>query len=246
MTRLLSRLVPLLALALVTAVAGRAVPLKINVTPAGATIVNEAGQRVPAPATIELKRRDTPYIFTIEKAGFQTETTSWNTRDKIREVTVTLAPLTADKEVSIKTGPEGANVTIDGKPAGTTPFAKVVTFTRDNKNAPWKPLAVTVAKADHQSESFSLPYDNPTVVLVLGQLRKDRVFNVDAKAPDGAAIAATLALGDRELGPAPQKFMVTFSRADKSKPWPTFGLSAEIPTIYQPASVILTHDHKET
>jgi hypothetical protein len=245
MTRLLSRLVPLVALVLVAAVAGRAVPLKINVTPAGATITNEAGQRLPAPATVELKRRDTPYTFTIEKPGFQTETASWNTRDKIREITVTLAPLTAEKEISIKTGPEGASVTIDGKPAGTTPLAKVATFTRDNKNSPWKPLAVTVAKADHQSESLNLPYDNPTAVLMLGQLRKDRVFVVDAKAPDGAAIAATLTLGDRELGPAPQKFMVTFSRADKTKPWPTFGLTAEIPTIYQPASVVLTHDHKD-
>jgi hypothetical protein len=245
MTRLPRRLVPYVVLALVTAVIGRPVPLKINATPAGAIVVTEAGQRLPAPATVELKRRDTPYVFTIEKPGFQTETTSWNTRDKIREISVTLAPLTADKEVSIRTSPDGAAITIDGKPAGTTPLTKSVTFTRDDKNSPWKPIAVSASKADYQSEGFSLPYENPTANIILAQLRKDRVFSVDVKAPDGAAIAATLTLGDRDLGPAPQKFMVTFSRADKTKPWPTFVLSAEIPTIYQPASVTLTNDYKD-
>lgn len=245
MTRPLRRFVPLVVLALFTAVVAQAVPLKINVNPAGATIINEVGQRLPAPSTIELKRRDTPYIFMIEKDGFQTETVSWNTRDKVREFTVTLAPLTAEKEVGIRTNPEGASVTIGGKAAGTTPFTKGVIFTREDKNSPWKPLAVSVAKADHQSESFTLPYDNPTANIILAQLRKDRVFNADAKAPDGSAIAATLTLGDKDLGTAPQKFMVTFSRADKTKPWPTFPLTAEIPTIYQPASVTLTHDAKD-
>ncbi len=245
MTRLPRRLVPYVVLAFVTVVTGRAVPLKINVTPAGATVITEAGQRLPSPAAVELKRRDTPYVFTIEKPGFQTETTSWNPRDKIREITVTLAPLTADKEVSIRTSPDGAAVTIDGQAAGVTPLAKSVTFTRDDKNSPWKPIAVSVSKTDHQSEGFSLPYDNPTANIVLAQLRKDRVFSVDVKAPDGAAIAATLTLGERELGLAPQKFMVTFSRADKTKPWPTFVLSAGIPTIYQPASVTLTQDYKD-
>ncbi|MBL9218451.1 MAG: PEGA domain-containing protein [Opitutaceae bacterium] len=245
MTRPLSRLVSLLVLALVTAVPVWAVPLKINVNPAGATIVTETGQRLPAPATVELKRRDTPYAFTIEKPGYQTETASWSTKEKVRELSVTLAPLTAEKEITIKSGPDGATVTIDGKPAGTTPLAKTATFTRENKHSPWKPLAVTVAKTDYQSESFNLAYDNPAASTVLGQLRKERVFSVDAKAGDGSAIAATLTLGDRELGTAPQKFPVVFSRPDKSKPWPTFVLTAEIPTIYQPATVTLTHDHKD-
>jgi Tol biopolymer transport system component len=245
MTRPPCRLVLYVVLALVTTVIARAVTLKINVTPAGATIVNEAGQRMPAPASVELKRRDNPYIFTIEKPGFQTETASWNTKEKVREISVTLAPLTADKDVSVRTNPDGASVTIDGKPAGVTPLAKSVTFARDTKDSPWKPIAVSVSKTDHQTEGFSLPYENPTANIMLAQLRKERVFSVDVKSPDGSAIAATLTLGERDLGPAPQKIMVTFTRADKTKPWPTFPLSAEIPTIYQPASVTLTHDYKD-
>ena len=245
MTRPLSRLVSLLALTLVTTVPTWAVPLKISVNPAGATIVTETGQRLPAPATIELKRRDTAYTFTIEKPGYQTETATWNTKEKIRELTIALAPLATEKEITIKTSPDGATVTIDGKPAGPTPLTRPATFTRDTKHSPWKPLAVTVAKTDYQSEAFNLAYDNPTASATLGQLRKERVFSVDAKAGEGSAIAATLTLGDRELGVAPQKFPVVFSRTDKTKPWPTFALTAEIPTIYQPATVTLTHDYKD-
>jgi hypothetical protein len=245
MTRPLSRLVSLLALTLVTTVPTWAVPLKISVNPAGATIVTETGQRLPAPATIELKRRDTAYTFTIEKPGYQTETATWNTKEKIRELTVTLAPLTTEKEITIKTSPDGATVTLDGKPAGPTPLTQRATFTRDTKHSPWKPLTVTVAKTDYQSETFNLAYDSPAATLTLGQLRKERVFSVDAKAGEGSAIAATLTLGDRELGAAPQKFPVVFSRTDKTKPWPTFALTAEIPTIYQPATVTLTHDYKD-
>ena len=245
MPRLPCRLVLYVVLAFLTATMARAVTLKINVTPAGATVLAEGGQRLPAPATFDLKRRDNLYVFTIEKPGFQTETATWNSRDKVREITVTLAPLTAEKEVSIRTNPDGAAVTIDGQAAGVTPLTKVVTFTRNDKNSPWKPDAVSVSKADHQTESFPLPYENPTANLILAQLRQDRVFNVDVKAPDGSAIAASLTLGDRALGAAPQKFMVTFARADKSKPWPTYTLSAEIPTIYQANSITLTHDAKD-
>jgi hypothetical protein len=246
MTRLFRRLAACSVLALVTTVPGLAVPLKINVTPAGATIVTEAGQRLPAPATIELKRRDNSYAFTIEKPGFQTETATWNTRDKVREISVTLSPLTAEKEVTVRSSPDGAAVTIDGKPVGPTPLAKIVTFTRDDKNAPWKPVQVSVAKTDYQTETFALPYDNPTANLTLGQLRKDRVFNVDVKSPDGSPLAANLALADREVGAAPQRFMVTFARPDKTKPWPTFALTAEIPTIYLPSTITLKHDEKDT
>ncbi|SDR88683.1 PD40 domain-containing protein [Opitutus sp. GAS368] len=246
MTRLLRRLASFLVLALATAIADAAVTLKINVSPAGATVVaTETGQRLPAPAAIELKRRDNNYTFTIEKPGFQTETVSWNTREKVREIFVTLSPLTAEKEISIKSGPDGASVAIDGKPAGTTPLVKTATFTRDTKTAPWKPLAITVTKPDYQSESFSLGYDNPSAALMLGQLRKERVFSVEVKAPDGSAIAAGLTLEGKELGAAPQKVSVVFSRADKTRPWPTFALTAEIPTIYQPAAVTLTHDYKD-
>ena len=239
------RLAQFLALVLATIVPGWAVQLKINAFPAGVTITSETGQRVSAPATVDLKRRDAAYTFTFEKPGYQTETASWNTKEKVREISITLEPLSTEKEITLKSGPDGATITIDGKPAGPTPFSKVVTFTRDHKNAPWKPLAITLAKPDYQTESFNLAYDSPSAVLMLGQLRKERVFSVDAKAGNGSPIQATLTLGDREVGIAPQKIPVVFTRADKAKPWPTFVLRAEIPTIYQPAAVTLTHDYND-
>lgn len=240
----LTRLVALPVLLLAAIAPAWGVPLKINVTPAGATVVSETGQRLPAPATFDLKRREQPYYFTVEKAGFQSESVSWSTRDRNREISVVLQPLQMEKQVTITSAPEGATVTIDGKAAGVTPLTAAATFFRDDKNAPWKPLAVGLAKPDYQAERISVPIDNPNPATVtLAQLRKERVFLVDTKAPDGSAIQATVTLDGKELGAAPQRVTVVFSRADKTRPWPTFPLAAEIPTIYQPASATLTHDH---
>jgi hypothetical protein len=242
MLRTLCRLFAILPLVLAAAAISRGVTLKINVSPAGATVTIDSGQILPAPATVEMKRRDEAYIFIVEKPGYQTETVSYFTKAKLKEISVTLEPLQTDREVTIKTGPDGAAVTIDGKPAGTTPLTKTATFFRDSKTSPWKPLAVTVAKTDYQGESFSLAYDSPAASLVLAQLRLERTFSVDTKSSDGSPIQATVSLDNRELGPAPQKIPVVFSRPDKTKPWPTFNLRAEIPTIYQPAQVTLTYD----
>ena len=224
------------------ATTGKAVPLIIKATPAGATVVIDTGQRLPAPATVELKRRDEPYVFTVEKPGYQSETVSYLTKSKLKEIAVVLEPLQMEKEVSVTTTPDGATVTIDGKNAGTTPLTKNATFSRDSKTSPWKPIAVSLAKTDYQSESFTLPFDNPTAVVTFSQLRKERVFAVTAKSSDGALIEAIVSLDGKELGAAPQKVTVVFSRSDKTKPWPTFNLSAEIPTIYLAQQVSLTHD----
>lgn len=245
MLRTLCRPTAILTLALAAAAPGWGVPLKVNVTPAGATVTIETGQRLPAPATFELKRRDEAYTFTVQKPGYQTETVSYFTKARLKEISVMLEPLSTEKEVTIRSNPDGAAVTIDGQPAGATPLTKAATFFRDTKTSPWKPLAVTLAKTDYQSESVVVPYDNPTASLILGQLRKERVFGVDAKAADGSPIQAVLTLENREIGAAPQKVSVVFTRADKSKPWPVFNLRAEIPTIYQPAQVTLTHEYKD-
>lgn len=233
-----------LVLGLVAAVSSPAIPLKINVNPAGATVVSEAGQRLPAPATFDLKRRDQPYVFRVEKPGFQAETVSWSTKEKVRELSVTLEPLQLDRPVTLKSTPDGATVTIDGKPAGTTPLTATATFYRDSKVSPWKPLTVAFAKADYQSETISVSFEQPTPPSVsLTQLRMERAFLVETKSSDGSAIPGVVTLDGREVGAAPQKLNLVFSRADKTKPWPTFKLDAEVPTIYQPASVVLTHDH---
>jgi PEGA domain/WD40-like Beta Propeller Repeat len=189
---------------------------------------------------VELKRRDEAYAFTVEKPGYETETVTYFTKAKLKEISVTLEPLTAEKSITVKTSPDGATVTIDGKPAGITPLTKVAVFSRDTKTSPWKPLAVSVARPDYQGESFSLPFDNPAASVTLAQLRLERTFSVETKAVDGSPIQAALTLDGRELGPAPQKVAVVFSRADKTKPWPVFNLRAEIPTIYHPAAATLT------
>jgi hypothetical protein len=243
MPRTLCRPALALALVLFAAVFAHGVPLKITVNPAGATIVTEAGQRLPAPATVELKRRDTPYSFTIEKEGFQSEVVSWSTKEKKREISVTLEPLQLQKEIVLRSTPEGAHVTIDGKPAGATPLTTTATFFRDDKNSPWKPLTVSFAKTDYQSETIRVPSDASSPPPVnLSQLRKERIFAMSAKATDGSPIQATLTVAGKEVGPAPSKVSLVFQRADKNKPWPTYPAQAEVPTIYSPQEIVLTHD----
>ncbi len=244
MPRLLPRLVLAVALSLLAALPVTARNLIVNVTPAGATVLNPmTGQRMPAPATIDLKSRDEPYVFVVEKPGYDTERVTYLYKDKKKEISVALEPLTLTRDVTIKSNPDGATVTIDGKNAGTTPFAKPVTFTRDDKNSPWKPLPVVVTKTNYQDESFRLTSDQPAPAAVtLSLLRIERTFLVNTRAGENTPIEAILTLGDKEVGPAPQKIPVVFTRTDKAKAWPTFALRAEIPTIYQAVTTTLAQD----
>jgi hypothetical protein len=182
-------------------------------------MVTIEGKSLPAPATFELKRRDEAYTIVAEKAGYQTETTTYSVKQKLKEITITLEPLQIQREAMIKSTPDGAIVTIDGKAAGTTPFTKPVTFTRPNKTSPWTPLSVTLAKPDYQSESFRLTQEalSPAPV-TLAQLRIERTFLISTKAGENSPIEAMLTIGDREVGLAPQKAPVVFTRADKPNP----------------------------
>jgi hypothetical protein len=244
MLRTLCRSTAILTLVLATSATSWGVTLKVNVSPAGATVTRtDTGARAPAPATLDLKRQDEPYTFVVEKPGYQTENVTYYTKEKKKEISVTLEPLQTDKEIIIKSTPDGAAVTIDGQAAGVTPLTKTATFFRDTKSSPWKPVTVTLAKTDYQGESFRVAYDTPAPAPVaLAQLRLERTFSVETKASDGSPIQAILTLENKELGAAPQKFPIVFSRADKTKPWPTFTLRAEVPTIYHVTQATLTYD----
>ena len=242
MTRHLARWFLVFAGILACHVTAHAVAFVVKSTPEGAMVTIE-GKTLPAPAKFDLKRRDEPYAVIVQKPGFQTETVSYTTKQRLKEITVALEPLTLERAVTIKSAPEGASVTIDGKAAGTTPFAKTVTFTRPDKNSAWLPLTVTLARTDYQSETFRLTEDKPAPAAVsLAQLRIERTFLVSAKTAENSPVEAVISLGDRELGVAPQKVPVVFTRADKTKPWPVFTIKGEIPTIYQPVEAELKHD----
>lgn len=233
-----------IALFLAAALTAPAVPIRIVATPAGATVMlQETEQRLPSPANFDVKRSDKPYTFTVELAGYQSESVTFSTKSKQKEIAVALEPLQLDREVVIKSTPEGAGVTIDGRPAGVTPLATKVTFHRETKTSPWKTQTVALAKADYQGESFRLAYEQPAPPTVaLSLLRFEKTFSIETKAPDGAAIEAMLTVNGQEKGSAPAKIPLVFTRAEKTKPWNTYALQAEIPTIYQPASATLTHD----
>ena len=227
------------------AATAHAVALVVRASPGGAMVTIES-QTLPAPATFDLKRREALYTITITKPGYQTETATFSTKQKVKEINVTLEPLSLEREVKITANVEGATVTIDGKAAGTTPLTKTITFTRPDKTAPWQPLFGTVAKTDYQTESFRVTDERPAPPqITLLPLRIERNFLVSAKTAENAPVEAVLTLGTRELGTAPQKVPVVFTRADKTKPWPTFVLKAEIPTLYQPVTITLAQDSFE-
>lgn len=242
MRRILPRCVFALGL-LVLSLPVDAAKLIINATPAGSLVTIE-GKSLPAPATFDLKSRpEQPYVIVVEKSGYQTESISYSTKQKLKELSVTLEPLQIPREVTIKANLDSATVTIDGKAAGTTPFTKVLTFTRPDKASRWSPQAVTVAKTDYQTESLTVTYEQPAPAPVtLAPLRIERTFLVATKTADNTPVEAGLTLNDKELGVSPLKVPVVFSRADKTKPWPTFALKAEIPSIYQPAVTTLAVD----
>ena len=229
-----------------------AAEFKINVvSPTGATVTLD-GQRQLAPATFkDISNRDQPYTFTVEKAGYQTETLSFTYREisdmkrSDRARTVTLEPLTMEKEITIKTSPDGATVIIDGKPTGSTPLSKTASFTRDSKTSPWKALAVSLTLKDYQGESLMLSESKPTADVGLSQLRLERTILIETKSGESSsiqAIQAMVSVDNREVGPAPQKLPLVFTRADKTKPWSSFVVRGEIPTIYQPVQVTINQD----
>lgn len=242
MTRSSVRVLFLLAGILVWQVPLHAVAFVVRASPEGAMVTIE-GKTLPAPATFDLKRRDEPYQVIVQKPGYQTETTTYFTKQKLKEISVTLEPLQVQREVTLTTNVPGATVTIGDRIFGTTPFTQTLTFARPAKDASWAPLTVTFSKPDYQSETIRVTYDKPAPPPVtLAQLRIERVFLVSAKTGENTPVEAQLTLGDRELGTAPQRVPVVFTRADKTKPWPVFTIKGEIPSIYQPAQATLTHD----
>src|SRR5437868_12069703 len=113
MTRLFARYaLAVLALCAFSASA-HAVTLIVRASPAGAMVTAD-GKTLAAPATFDFKRRDEAYVITVTKQGYQSETVSFSTKQKLKELSVTLEPLTLDRDVTIKSTPEGATVTIDG------------------------------------------------------------------------------------------------------------------------------------
>ncbi len=248
MFRSLLRTAAISTLALATATSWAA-EFKINVaTPTGATVTLD-GQRQLAPATFkDISNRDQAYNFIVEKAGYQPETVSYTYREisdmrrNARERTVTLEPLTMEKEITLKSSPDGATVTIDGRPAGLTPLSKTATFSRDSKTSPWKALAVSLTLKDFQGESLYLPETKQAADVVLSQIRLERTMLIETKSGDGSAIQAMVSVDNREVGPAPQKLPLVFTRADKTKPWTSYVVRAEIPTIYQPVQVTINQD----
>src|SRR5438105_14766354 len=115
MTRLLARYTLVVFVLCALSVPARAFTLLVRTSPDGATVTIE-GKTLPSPATFDLKRRDEPYVVAVQKAGYQSETYNYlYYPQKLKEISITLEPLSTQRDVTIKSIPEGATSTIDGK-----------------------------------------------------------------------------------------------------------------------------------
>ena len=187
-----------------------------------------------------------PLDVTFRLNGYFPETLSY-TEGKTA-LAAHLQPTTLKATYDFSTSPDGASVTIDGQAIGTTPVLKVpVVFNRDTKDAPWKNKTLVFSRTDYQTEKFILSSATDSVPKVkLTLLKEDRVYAISATNSDGAAIEADVALDGQLVGKTPLNLPLTFQRADKNNPWPTFNLKIDVPAKYKPSVTVLKFEEGAT
>ncbi|MBS0661922.1 MAG: PEGA domain-containing protein [Verrucomicrobia bacterium] len=220
--------------------AGCVAPLPVTTTPAGATAIFDGKTLGPTPLQYT-PEGNKPVAVEFRLDGYFPESFTFQPSPEAKGISAQLAPRTLTKSFDFTSAPDGATVAIDGKTAGTTPLTGLkVVFDRDDKTSPWKTKAVTVTKANYQSETVTLSADAAALPRVdLGLLREDRVYRLTAVNAEGAELNAEVRLDGKVVGQTPLKLPITFQRAVKTAPWPQFKVSAEIPAKYQPATATL-------
>ncbi len=199
----------------------------------------------PAQLTLESEKA-VDLVFRLD--GYFPETRTVNPKANPGPVSVDLAPRILNKTYAITAVQDGVAVALDGKPAGTVPMAALpVVFSREDRNAPWNPHTVTASKTDFQSETVTLKASDEEVPKFdLRLLREARVYTVTAKTAAGDELNADVTLNGQVVGQTPLKLPVTFQRADKTKAWPKFTVSVEVPAKYSPKNVELTYPSTDT
>jgi Tol biopolymer transport system component len=179
-----------------------------------------------------------PFEFRLD--GYFPETVVVDPNAPPAAISASLEPTTLKKAYDLGSNPDGASVSIDGQPVGTTPVSAVpVVYVRDSKSSPWRSKTLVVAKTDYQTETLVLSADANTVPKVeLALLKQDRVYTITATNTDGAELNADVTFNGKVVGKTPLKLPVTFQRRDKTTPWPTFPISVEIPAQYSAATAV--------
>lgn len=243
----LRRVWPILcALSLLVTFSGCVAPISISSNPTGAT-VSADGKTVGTTPTQFTREGDKAINLEFSLDGYFPESYLLP-KGSTAPVSVDLFPRTMAKEYAIRAMQEGVSIALDGKLVGTVPIAALpVTFTRDSKHAAWKPHTITASKTDYQTESVTITSNTgeiPPFNLTL--LRDARVYVIKARTSDGGELNADVTVDGKAVGQTPLKLPLTFLRADKTREWPKFKISVEVPAKYKPQAVTLDIASAET
>jgi hypothetical protein len=232
-----------LALALLN---GCTSPLQVTSSPPGASVsVNNQSLGVtPTQLTLEGNK---PVAVEFRLEGYFPEAFEYLPNPDQHVLTARLEPKSLSKTYAISSDPDGATLTLEGQPAGTTPAsALAVTYTRPDKASAWTAQSLLVSKPNYQSETVRLEADTATVPTVaLSLLREERVYTITAATAEGAELNAEVTLNGAAVGATPLKLPLTFQRPNKGAPWPRFNLTVAVPAKYQPVSAVLDFGHRE-
>ena len=229
-------------------ISGCATAVKVESSPPGASVTiggKTLSGKTPTEYQVENANKPVEVSFTLE--GHFPKNFTYLAGSSPQAIFARLEPTQLRKSFEVTSEPAGASVTLEGQPVGTTPVTVPVVFTRSSESAPWTPQRLAIAKTDYQSEPVVLTSDLSAVpVQNLGLLKDERIYNITAATPEGAALNAVVTLDGVQKGKTPMKLPITYTRADKTKPWPKFNVTLEIPGQYKPATTELNYTRDTT
>ena len=232
----------ILALAALLIMAGCASPIAVTSTPPGASVSANGKSLGVTPLQLTPESKG-PMDLEFRLDGYFPETASVQPGAEQTGIKVSMEPTTLRKKYDVTSTPDGATVSLDGQPIGTTPMTGIsVVYGRDDKSSPWKPHALSVAKTNYQGESTQLYASADTVpVFSLSLLKDERVYKFTATNTDGQELNADVTVAGKVVGHTPMTLPLTFLRPSKNVNWPKFEYSVEIPAKYKPVPGVIDY-----
>lgn len=218
--------------------------LLIESTPPDAVVLidGKAVGFTPFKTNLSFKNSSSQFQIQVTKEGYEPEPkeqrVSYRDAERISRsglllVEFKLVENRRELRVNVKANVEGSLVVIDGQSAGTAPLTTNLVFRRPNVTSAWNTVTIRVEhppqykseeKAVAANEAIeALKVGNPPLQLgfTLAEIR--RVIPVEIKAIEGA----TVSIESQEVGTAPLKASLVFTRADGSVPWPKLSLKIQ-------------------
>jgi hypothetical protein len=221
---------------------GCASPVSVTTNPSGATAFAN-GQSIGLTPTQLTADGNKPVSVSLNLDGYFPESLTYLPDSDQHAISVRLEPKTLVKTYDFASGPDGAAVTIDGQPVGTTPVSGVkVVYTREAKTRPWQTKTLIFSKTNYQSEPVTLGSGTTSVpTMDLALLKEDRVYTIVATTAEGAELNAEVSLNGAVVGLTPLKLPITFQRPNKASAWPTFNLTVVVPAKYKPEPRVIDY-----